>query len=171
MSSIVTLKRIGLVTLAMLLAAVVPVAAATSGTLALSGVAPGILAITVTAELGASSLEVSTDVADLPVASILERSNKRTGYLVELQSLNAGTGTQASLDSTIDSITEKLPYTLNYDDLPVNFSGGQATITNSATKTSQAGDTKVLTISFLGANANLAQGTYSDTLTFTISAP
>jgi len=29
----------------------------------------------------------------------------------------------------------------------------------------------VLTISFLGANANLAQGTYSDTLTFTISAP
>lgn len=171
MSSFLNLKRIGFVALAMLVFVLVPASAGTTGTLTLSGTAPGILEITVTAESGASSLEVSSDVNSLKVASILERSNKRTGYMVVLQSVNAGMGDQASLDSSIDAITEKLPYTLSYDGYPVSFQNGQAVITNSAVKTPQAGSTKDLEITFYGADANLAQGTYSDTLIFTISAP
>lgn len=163
------LKYRSLAALAIFAAIGFPVAAATTGTLGLTGTAPGVLEIAVTSKPAATTLALATDVTDLAVASVLEKSNKKTGYTVVLSSLNAGTGTQASLDSS--ETLEKLPYTLKYDSSSVSLSGGSATITSSATKTPKAGTAKELTISFAGFDANLAQGTYSDTLTFTISAP
>ena len=67
--------------------------------------------------------------------------------------------------------TESLAYSLKYDDKAVTFTAGSSTITTSALKTAKAGVTKPMTISYLGADANLAEGPYTDTLTFTISSP
>ena len=161
--------RAALVTSAMMAMAGMPAVAATTGSLALSGTAPGILEITVTGVTGYQALALSTDVTDLKIATVVEKSNKYGGYTVLVESSNAVANvTGPSLDSAVTG--EKLSYSLKYDSAAVAFTTGSSLITDSASKTPKAGTSKEMTISFAGADANLAEGTYTDTLTFTIAA-
>ena len=164
-------KVVGVALVALAIMAVVgmPAVAAETGSLALSGTAPGILEITVTGVAGYQELALSTDVADKPIANVVEKSNKYGGYTVVVESTNAvANATGPSLDSAVTG--EKLSYSLKYGSTVVVFTTGSSLITDSASKTPKTGTTKEMTISFAGADANLAEGTYTDTLTFTISA-
>jgi hypothetical protein len=161
--------RTVLVASAIMAMAGMPAVAATTGSLALSDTAPGILEITVTGVTGYTALELWKDVTDLKIADVVEKSNRYEGYTVVVQSSNAVANTAApSLDSA-DTL-EKLSYSLKYDGTAVVFTTGSSKITDAAAKTLKAGISKPMTISFSGADANLAEGTYTDTLTFTIAA-
>lgn len=137
--------------------------AATTGTLLLQGVVAEELAITVTAEAGASALDLSASPTALKVATVNEVSNSNTGYTISAKSTNGSLLKNGSLD--------QLAYQISYD------GGSMVTLTTSdqTVKTqSTAGvydyDADV-DIAYTGkAAAEMVEGTYSDTVTFTIAA-
>ncbi|MEI6874953.1 MAG: hypothetical protein WCL50_07465 [Spirochaetota bacterium] len=162
--------RGALVALAIVALAGVPAVAATTGSLALTGTAAGVLEITVSGVGTYATLNLSTDVSNVEIASVLEKSNKHGGYSVVVSSAYAIANTSVpKLYSS--ATTESLAYGLSYGGTAVTFTAGSSKITNSADKTAKLGVTKPMTISFSGADANLAEGTYTDTLTFTTSSP
>lgn len=144
--------------------------AATSGSLVLSGSVPAILSISVSGNAAASNLPVTTNVSDLPVATVVELSNKKAGYTVSLQSASAlaSGGSSPSLES-VESL-DILPYVLKYDGTVVSFSSGSAVVANVSSRTGMSGTSRSVTVSFNGASHFLDESTYSDTLTFTIAA-
>jgi len=146
--------------------------AATTGTLSLTGTQPAILSITVTANPAASSLALSTNVTNLQVGSIVEQSNDTAGYTVTISSANAQALPSAVAFFKSATTTDTLPYTIQYGGAAVTFlaTGAPVIVSNTTTKTVAAGTTNLVTVSFSGANANLGQATYTDTLTFTIAA-
>lgn len=137
--------------------------AATTGTLFLQGSVAEVVSITVTAEATATALDLSASPADLKVATVNEQSNANTGYKILMKSTNGGTLNNGSLDS--------LAYQISYD-------GGSAvspTTADQVVKTvATAGVYNTdsdIDISYTGkAAALMVEGSYSDTLTFTISA-
>lgn len=142
------------------------ISAATEGTLLLQGTVPAVLEITVTPESGVNdALDLSADITDLKVATVLERSNKKAGYTVTLSSAN--NGVFQNTDTTYDY---SLDYTLAYDGSEIDLSSGSAEITNESVKTTGAGTSKNVTISYNGEADFPYEGTYTDTLTFTIAA-
>lgn len=137
--------------------------AATTGTLLLTGTVAEEVAILVTPEAAATTLDLSASPTALKVASVNEKSNSNTGYKIAVKSANGGLLENGALDS--------LAYQISYD-------GGSAispTTADQDVKTvSTAGvydaDSDV-NISYTGKPAaQMVEGTYSDTLTFTISA-
>ena len=60
--------------------------AATTGSIAISGSIPAIIEISVTSESIATNLPLTKTVSDLTVANVNERSNKKAGYTVVLES-------------------------------------------------------------------------------------
>ena len=155
---------------AAILMAAIPSFAATSGTLTLTGTVPAVLDITVTAQPAASSLDLSVNQANLLVANVTERSNRKPGYTVTLQSANAGSGAAFFFKSADVLNLDMLTYTLSYGGSAVTLVGGTALITDATAKTPSAGVTKDLRISYSGAASFLNQDAYADTLTFTITA-
>lgn len=155
---------------AAILLAAIPSFAATTGTLTLTGTVPAVLSITVTPQPAASALDLSQTVTNVSVASVNELSNRKPGYTVTLQSANAGSGTAFFFKSADVTNTDTLAYTLTYGGSPVSLVSGSALITDATAKTAAAGVTKNLAISYNGAASFLNQDTYSDTLTFTITA-
>jgi len=169
MEALRTMKRI-IVSL-MILAAIAGVATAqTTGTTDLIGTVPAILSITVTANATASNLDLSTDQTDLVVGTVVEKSNKKAGYDVTIQSANAGAGASAFFKSADAGNTDTLTYTVKYGGNPVTFSGGSANVSNVTAKTPATGTSNDVSISYTGSTANLTEDTYGDTLTFTITA-
>lgn len=154
------------------LACIIGMTAATSGTISLSGSEPGILEITVTSEPQASSLPLNTTVVDLKVGTVTERSNKKAGYTVTLGSSSALEAGATGPSFRSSSTTDFLPYSLKYGGKAVAFSaGGAAALVSSVSaKTSAAGIVNVVSVSFNGAGAFLDEAIYTDTLTFTIIA-
>lgn len=150
--------------------AAIPAAAATSGSILLSGSVPAILEITVTPEPGIGNLPITTTQSDLLVATVVERSNKHAGYTVTLQSSNMVAGGLASPTFESADTSDSLPYSIKYGGVPVSFSSGTAVVSDVAGRTDAAGSSKSVTISFDGANYFLDEATYSDTLTLTIIA-
>ncbi|WP_455382918.1 hypothetical protein [Salinispira pacifica] len=146
--------------------------AQTTGTLTLQGTVPGILSITVTPAGAASNLDLTTDVSNLTVATVTERSNQKAGYTVTVQSANAAAsgGNTAYFESTDAAVSDTLNYTLTYGGTPVSFTSGLATVTDTTSKTLGTGTTKNLNISYTGSTNFLTASTYQDTLTFTITA-
>lgn len=147
--------------------------AATTGSLTVQGTVPAVLDITVTATAAANTLDLTTDVADLAVATVVERSNKKAGYTVTLQSANGVTSSLSTgrFKSADVANGDYLDYSLKYGGSSVTFTNGIATITDSSTKTTGTGASKNLTISYTGASGVLLyEDTYLDTLTFTIIA-
>jgi hypothetical protein len=138
---------------------------ATTGTLSLSGTVASILEIVVNPDPAASALPITTTVADSKIATVIERSNKKAGYTVTLQTANG-----ALLKGQTGN-SDNLAYSLKYAGANVNFVLGSATISAVASKTAPAGTSKDLTISFDGASSFLVEDTYSDTLTFTMTSP
>lgn len=146
--------------------------AATTGQLLLQGTVPGILEITISPAADSNNLDLSIDDANVKVATVIERSNKKTGYTVTLESANAVT---QSADNGVfinqdGEINETLNYNVSYAGDPVTFSSGAALISDVSGKTTGAGESKDVAISYNGSSDFPYEGTYSDTLTFTIAA-
>jgi hypothetical protein len=162
------IKTIGF-TLVLLGIAALPLMAQTTGTLTLTGTVPPILRITVTALPAASALDLSSDT-DTAVATVVERSNKKGGYTVSVESLNAITdGTAQPFFKSIDAANgDTLAYNLTYGGTTITFTGGSAIVTDSNTRTTGAGESREVRVSYTG--AFLYEDTYNDTLTFTITA-
>ncbi|MFQ3619719.1 MAG: hypothetical protein SNJ78_02130 [Spirochaetales bacterium] len=163
-SSKITLLSVILVT-----AFVLPLVAQTTGNLVLTGTVPPILQITVTALPAASNLDLST-TATVSVATVLERSNKKGGYTVTVTSANAVAASAALpfFKSADPANSDILAYSLTYGGAAVTFVSGSALVTDSNARTTGAGASKAVEISYTG--DFLYEDTYSDTLTFTITA-
>ncbi len=136
--------------------------AATTGNLLLKGTVPALLSIAVTPEPLASTLPLDTTQTDSKVATVNEKSNSNTGYKVNISSTNGGNLVHDSVASSF------INYSLTYDGNAVNLSAGDEFIFSSA---SSVDTNKDIDISYTGVpHANLIEGDYTDTVTFTISA-
>ena len=153
-----------------MLAVALPGFSAATGTLLLQGTVPGILEISVSALPAASTLVLTVNQANLAVANVTERSNRKAGYTVTLQSANAGAGNAFFFESADPLNLDTLAYTLAYDGAPVSLVAGTALITDASAKTPSAGVVKSLAISYSGAASYLNEDAYADTLTSTITA-
>lgn len=138
--------------------------AATEGTLLLQGQIDPVLSLSVAGETGVhDDLDLTASPTGLKVAEVSENSNAANGYKIEVKSDNASSLKNGTLDS--------VAYTLSYG------AGGPVTLTTSYQEVKNAGVggvynvTEDVTISYTGRAADqLAAGTYSDTVTFSISA-
>lgn len=135
----------------------------TTGTLLLKGIVAEEVALAVTAEAAATTLDLSASPTNLKVAAVNEKSNSNTGYKIDLRSANGGLLQNGSLDS------------LAYE---ISYGGGSfisPTTVDQAVKTQNTAavydvDSDV-NIRYTGKPAvEMVEGEYSDTLTFTISA-
>jgi len=142
---------------------------ATTGSLVLTGTVNGVLDISVTAKSVATNLDLTISQTDLSVATVVEKSNKPSGYTVTLESGNAKSNS-ASNGILEDSVSgDSLSYTIQYDGANISLINGVATVTNSNATTASSGVSKDLSISYVGDNS-LTEGSYSDTITLTIAA-
>ncbi len=164
------MKKITTIILAVAISAQLSVFSATTGSLVLTGTVSGIMDLTVTPEPSASALDLINTQIGLKVATVNEKSNKAAGYTIKLESASAiAAGSDiSSLIGTVGN-SDTIDYALHYDSNFVVFENGIATITDSTQTTSASGVDKDLTISYSGDNS-LSEGSYSDTLTFTIAA-
>lgn len=137
--------------------------AATTGTLLLQGVVAQKIRVTVTAAAAASTLDLSSNQTDLNVATVNEVSNSKTGYKMTITSANLG-----KLKRTDGS--DVFSYSMKYNGSAVSLgTAAGTTITNSSAAAVNAN--KSVTISYTGAAAEtMVEGTYADTVTFTIAA-
>lgn len=140
-----------------------PTMAATQGTLLLQGSIGQVLSLDVSPEVGVhDSLDLTTTTSALKVASVNEVSNSNTGYKILIKTTNGGSLKNGSLD--------QVGYSLSYDGTPVTLSTTDQTAKNVASGGVYNHDSDV-EISYTGtAAASLVEGTYSDTVTFTIQA-
>jgi len=142
-----------------------------SGSITLTGSVAKKVTINVTPIGDYDSLNLMTDVSDLQVADVTEFSNVNAGYTVSLESANAQAQGTSDPFFSGGAGNDTLTYTIAYDGQAVSFnSGAAATVTDASDKTALSGTTKPLSISYSGTSVNIYEGTYSDTLTFTISA-
>ena len=135
--------------------------ASTTGTLLLNGTVPALLSIGVSAEAIASNLPLDTTQNQTKVATVNEISNSNTGYQVSISSVNEGSLVHESVASSF------INYTLRYDGSTVDLTGDAFTYASAAS----VNVNRDVDISYTGVDhAQLIQGAYSDTVTFTISA-
>ncbi len=136
--------------------------AATSGNMLLQGTIAQVLSIVITPVSGVNTkLDLSTNQTNLVVGSIQEVSNASSGYKILLTSANAGTLKHATTKTALN-------YTARYNGSNVTLSTTAKTIFTQTTG-GAFNTTKKFDVSFNGQGAtNLTEGTYSDTLTFTI---
>jgi hypothetical protein len=137
--------------------------AATTGQITISGSIPAYTAIVVSPVAGYNSLDLSTTATDKNVATVTEINNTTTGYTVKLASANSGSLKNGSLGS--------VAYTAKYNGTAVTLSSTAVTVTKQSSQTSVVNANKNFSISYTGVDpTTLMVGTYSDTLTFTITA-
>jgi spore coat protein U-like protein len=141
--------------------------AATTGTITLQGTVAQSCNITVTPQTGYNALDLSTSPTSLNVATVNETCNDPKGYTVSMTTAN-GT-TTGVLKGAIAGNPDTVTYNVTYNGSAVTLAGSTATVTNVTAKTAAAGVTKNLNIAYTG-NSNLGADTYTDTLTFTITA-
>jgi hypothetical protein len=155
-----------------LMALAAPAFAATSGTLTLQGTVAGILEISVTPTPAASALDLTANTTELLVATVNERSNRKAGYTVTVQSANAAAASaNAAFLKSVDALNaDTLGYTMSYAGAAVALVGGVAQVSDVSAKTAAGGTDKELRISYDGAASFLNADDYADTLTFTITA-
>jgi hypothetical protein len=137
--------------------------AASTGTLLLQGVVPERISLSVTPQAIASTLDLTTSQTDLVVASVNEQSNSNSGYKVTISSANLSKLKRAGG-------ADVLAYTMKYNGSAVALtSAAGTTLTNAAAAAVNVN--KGVSISYSGAAAELMiEGTYADTVTFTIAA-
>lgn len=137
--------------------------AATQGTLLLQGTISQVLSLSVQAEAGVNNaLDLTSTESDLKVAEVTEQTNSNTGYKILVRTANGGKLKNGSLD--------QVSYTMKYDGTAVALA-----LTDTQAKSVTTGgvynNTSDVEISYTGQSAaSLTQGTYSDTVTFTIQA-
>lgn len=134
---------------------------ATTGTLVLTGIVPQNLSIVINPTPISSNLDLSTTQTDLKVATSVEKSNSQTGYKVSITSANLGKLKRVSG-------TEVIPYTLKYNNNSVNLASTQIVV-NAGTGPQNL--SKDISISYTGLDLSATlEGTYTDTLTLSISS-
>lgn len=135
--------------------------AASFGTITISGIVPSNTSITVNPTSGYNALDLVNGVTNQQVCSITEKNNTTAGYTVTLSSTNAGTLKNGTLGN--------VPYTAKYNNASVTLSTSPVTITNQGSQSTPINIVKQFTVT-IPASPDVMTGTYSDTLTFTISA-
>lgn len=137
--------------------------ALTTGSIQLQGSVAQVISMTVTAQSIANTLDLTTTQNDLKVATVNESSNSKTGYTMTIASANL-----SKLKRTDGP--ETLSYTMKYNGSVISLASvGGTVITNSSA--SVVNVNKDVNISYTGASAaTMVQGTYADTVTFTIAA-
>ncbi len=153
-----------LISLAVLAAFSFSAISATTDDLKLKGKVPKKLEILVTPESIATDLDLEASPTALLVASVNEKSNSNTGYKITADSLNDG------LLVNQQDTTQSVAYTMTYDTNLVDLS-----VANDVVKTITASgvhdNNSDVNIAYTGApHASRVEGTYTDTVTFTISA-
>jgi hypothetical protein len=136
--------------------------ALTIDTLGLQATVTETVSIAVTALPGASALDLETTASDLIIASVNEKSNSNTGYKVNVKSTNLGALKRSGG-------TETFGYSLKLGSTAIDLStvAGQTINHPSAALADVTNDVK---ISYTGvSNATMVEGTYVDTVTYTIS--
>lgn len=156
-------KIVGILIVLAALFIAAPAFALTTGTLNLQGTVGNNVAIVVTTYAAAGTLDLNTTTTDLAIGSVNEKSN--VVYTVTVASGNNG-----FLHDTVS--LDNLAYTLSYNGgAYFTPTTGGVTITGpSAAAAVGAGVDKEVEIAFT-ADAGIDAGTYTDTLTFTISTP
>lgn len=143
-----------------------------NASITLQGIMEKKVAITVTGTGGYNALDMDASVTDLVVVTVNEYANVREGYTVTLASGNAVASGDADpyFEGTVAG--ERLPYAIKYNGAAITFTGGSAVITDASGKTPLAGTDKSLAISYdaYASDNNLGNDTYTDELTFTITA-
>ena len=136
--------------------------AATQGTLLLQGSIGQVLSLSVSPVSGANNaLDLVNGESDKKVASVNEETNSNTGYKILVRTANAGVLKNGTLDS--------VSYTMSYDGSPVTLSNSDQVAKNVSTGGVYNHDSDVeVSLTGSGSAALLTQGTYSDTVTFTI---
>lgn len=138
------------------------VSAATTGNVILSGAVPQKISIDVAGVSPYSNLDLSATQTDLPIANITEHSNSKTGYTVSVSSLHTG--------YLVNAVSGSVAYTAKYNGGSTLDLSTSQQITNQGTP-GVYNAAKSFTISYTGAAPEtMVEGTYSDTLTFTIAA-
>jgi hypothetical protein len=137
--------------------------AATTGTLLLQGLVAQKISVFVTSQAIASTLDLSTSQTDLVVASVNEQSNSKSGYKMTITSANLSKLKR-------NDGAEVLSYTMKYNGAAVALtSAAGSTVSNSSA--SSVNVNRNVSISYTGISAELLlEGTYADTVTFTIAA-
>jgi hypothetical protein len=156
-------RLLSLITILMVLS--VAAFAANNAILNLSGTIPGVLNIDCVAEAAATTLDLSTDQTDLLIGTVTEKCNRKAGYTVTLTTTNG-----AKFKSADVANTATLSYTLKYGGVGVVFVAGSATVTDAGAKTPQAGTPKTVSITYSGSTWDAGEDTYTDSLTFVITA-
>lgn len=164
------LMKICCLLLLILIKAAVPVFAGTSATLHLRAVVPSNVAITIESTTFASSIDVSKNPKNELLGIVTEMSNSMNGYQVQVSSKHA-LNASSSVAMMKNGSDDMLPYYLSYDDSPITFSNGSAVVTDTVGR-HEGGFAAAKEVKLMGfdLSAPLAPGSYSDTLTFTISA-
>ncbi len=136
---------------------------ATTGTLLLQAINPRRVSIEVTPVAVASSLDLTTTQTNLKVATIVEKSNSKTGYKVTVTSANLGKLKR-------ENGAEVFTYTMKLDGSNVNLNTAAGTVFT-RTQTMPVTVSRNLTISYAGKSVEtMIEGTYSDTVTLDIAA-
>lgn len=136
--------------------------AATTGTLLLKSTVSKIHSLEVNPTTLASTLPLNVTQNNSEVATVKIKSNSNTGFKITISSANQGKLIHQANQSSV------MPYSITYDSNAVNLVSG--TVLNFPGNNPNARNDKVR-ISYTGVpHANLQQGDYTDTVTFTISS-
>lgn len=146
-----------------LLALTTDLFAATTGALLLQANNPRRISIGVTPISVASALDLTTTQSNLKVATIVEKSNSKTGYKVTIKSANLGKLKR-------EDGAEVFNYTMKLDGSTVALNTAAGTVFTRSQSTPIT-VSRNLTISYTGkAVETMIEGTYSDTVTLDIAA-
>ncbi|WP_413291938.1 hypothetical protein ACLSU7_10965 [Bdellovibrio sp. HCB185ZH] len=154
-----------------------PAFAATQATLKLTGSVPASTYISIAStnvETGAVEQAYTIDSAKLTtagsntvdnIAYVFETSNRKAGYTVTASSAHNG---KLTMDDSNASDAAAINYALIYNGQEKSLSSSQ-TVTDVSSLTQKTTATKSVGLKITG-NANALEGTYKDTVTFTITA-
>ncbi len=139
--------------------------AASSGNLDLTGVIAAACDVVVTPVVGtADNLPFGAAGVDVNVASVNESCNVPAGYDMTAQS------SQSSVLTPVGASLDTVPYTFKYATVTFDLSGGGAVnVTNVTSPTPGGGVNKAVDISYADPSG-FAADSYTDTITFTITA-
>lgn len=139
--------------------------AASTGTLNLRGTVNAVYNIAIAPESGGANLnlDILNGESDKLVATVNELSNDPSGYKVQASSANGGILKNGSVD--------QVAYSIRYGSgSTTTLSTSAQTVYTSSALVTPANNFQSVKVSFTGNSSALA-GVYSDTITFSISAP
>jgi len=138
--------------------------AASTGTLIISGTVSAINDISIVATTDATNLNITGGNSGLVVANVSETSNNLNGYSIKLRSLNA-----SKLVHSVDA-TKFTTYKVSYDGgTMISLTTSDQVVKTSGSLSGLTTDSSAVAVDVVPYSTAPA-GTYSDTITISISA-